>query len=203
MTHLVRRGKAARLVAGIPIDMLDNRKGHRKHSAGRYELKVTETLTSSDGSDMVTVLTKPYQPEEALRQIIPQIGQADYLLLTQDWHGTTAIDAILPQSRYLYGDAEAGGTSKGHTLISAMFPSIDLGQVDGKQASNLKKAATLFESVGATPTLHQDILHYIWIQHAIHAGQWPAVVRAGGLDALLRDPRTRDMSKADVLGPSV
>lgn len=194
VTHFVRPGKSARFVAGIPIDMLDNRKGHKKQFVGRYDLKVTETLTPSDGFDLVIVPTKPYQLEEALRQTVPNTGPTDYLLLTQNWHGTAKIDAILPQSPYLYGDAKAGGTFKDGTLIAAIFPSIDLGQVGGEQGDCLKKVATLFEGVGIKPTLHENILHYIWVQYAINAGLWPALVRAGSLDALLRDRRTGDLS---------
>jgi 2-dehydropantoate 2-reductase len=194
VSHFVRPGKSARFFAGIPIDMLDNRKGHKKQFVGRYGLKVTETLAPSDDFDLVIVPTKPYQLEEALRQTVANTGSADYLLLTQNWHGTANIDAILPRSRYLYGDAKAGGTFRDSTLIAAIFPSIDLGRVDGKQGDCLKKAATLFEGVGMKPILHENILHYIWVQYAINAGLWPALVRAGGLEALLRDRRTGDLS---------
>lgn len=193
VTHFVRPGKSAQFGAGIPIDMLDNRKGYKKQFVSRYNLKATETLALSDGFDLVIVPTKPYQLEEALRQIVPKTGLADYLLLTQNWHGTAKIDAILPQSRYIYGDAKAGGTFKDDTLIAAIFSSIDLGQGDGKQDDRLKKVATLFEGVGIKPTLHGNILHYIWVQYAINAGLWPALVRAGSLDALLRDRPTGDL----------
>ena len=83
------------------MDVLDSRKGHKKQFIGRYDLKVTETLATSDGFELVVVPTKPYQLEEALRQIVSTLSSTDYLLLTQNWEGTAAVDAILPQPRYI------------------------------------------------------------------------------------------------------
>jgi 2-dehydropantoate 2-reductase len=194
VTHFVRPGKAQQLTEGIPIDMLDSRKGHDKQYIGHYALKVTETLSLSDGFDLVIVPTKPYQVEDVLKQITPFTDKADYLLLTQNWNGTTAIDSILPQSRYLYGDAKAGGSLQNGTLISAIFPTIDIGQVNGRKDNCLTKTSGLFESIGVKPTLQDNIIHYIWVQYAINAGLWPALVRAGGLEALLRDRHTGDLS---------
>jgi len=194
VTHLVRPGKSQQLAKGIPIDLLDSRKGYVKQYIGLYALKVTETLSLSDGFELVIVPTKPYQVEDALKQITPYTDKADYLLLTQNWNGTTAIDSILPQFRYVYGDAKAGGSLQNGTLISAIFPTIDLGQVNGQKDNCLTKTTALFESIGVKPNLQDNILHYIWVQYAINAGLWPALVRAGGLEALLHDRRTGDLS---------
>jgi len=194
VVHFVRPGKAARFAGGIPIDMLDKRKGHPKRFFGRYNLKVTETLTPSDSYDWVIVPTKPYQLEEALRQIVPNTGPTDYLLLTQNWYGTASIDAILPQSRYLYGDAKAGGYFKDGTLMAAIYPTIGLGQVEGRQDERLKKAAALFAGIGINPTRFENIRHYIWVTVAIDAGLRAGLVRVGNLAALLRDRRTGDLS---------
>jgi 2-dehydropantoate 2-reductase len=194
VTHLVRPGKAQRLATGIPIDMLDNRKGYDRQYVGRYAVQVTETLSSPDGFELVIVPTHPYQVEDVLEQVVPYASKADYLLLTQNWNGTTAIGSILPQSRYVYGDAKAGGSFQNGRLISTIFPTIDLGQVNGRKDGCLTKTAALFKSIGVEPVLQDNILHYIWVQYAINAGLWPALVRAGGLEALLRDRRTGDLS---------
>jgi 2-dehydropantoate 2-reductase len=194
VTHFVRPGRSPQLTKGIPIDILDSRKGYDKQYIGHYDLKVTEALNSSAGFEFVIIPTKPYQVEDALRQIIPYMEGADYLLLTQNWNGTAAIDSLLPQSRYVYGDAKAGGSFQNATLISAIFPTIDLGQVNGRKDNSLTQTATLFDSIGIKPILQDNILHYIWVQYAINAGLWPALVRAGGLEALLRDRRTGDLS---------
>ena len=179
VTHFVRPGKSSQLTKGIPIDILDSRKGYDKQYIGHYDLKVTEALNSFEGFEFVIIPTKPYQVEDALRQIVPYTEEANYLLLTQNWNGTAAIDSLLPQSRYVYGDAKAGGSFQNATLISAIFPTIDLGQVNGRTANSLTQTATLFDSIGIKPILQDHILHYIWVQYAINAGLWPALVRAG------------------------
>jgi ketopantoate reductase len=194
VTHILRPGKSPQLSKGISIDILDSRKGYKKQTIGRYDLKVTKTLNSSEGYEFVIIPTKPYQVEAALKQIIPITREATYLLLTQNWNGTAAIDRLLPQSRYVYGDAKAGGSFQNGTLVSAIFPSIDLGQVNGRNDHTLTQIAALFDSIGIKPILQGNILHYIWVQYAINAGLWPALVRAGGLEALLRDRRTGDLS---------
>lgn len=194
VTHFVRPGKAARLIDGISMDVLDNRKGYKKKYLGRYNLQVTETLNPSDGFELVIVPTKPYQLEEALQSIVPFVDSGDYLLLTQNWHGTAKIDAILPQSHYIYGDAKAGGVFEDGTLVAAIFPSIDLGKVSKETGGPLEKAVALFEDAKIDVVIHENILHYIWVQYAITGGLWPAVVRAAGLDELLRDRRTGELS---------
>ena len=194
VTHLVRPGKSDQFATGILIDILDNRKGYVRAQTDRYYLRVTEELRVSDDFDLVIVPTKPYQVEDALRQIVPYTQRANYLLLTQNWSGTTTIDSLLAQSRYVYGDAKAGGCYRDATLISTIFPTIDLGRANGQKDSHLAEMATLFESIGIKPNLRDNILHYIWVQYAISAGLWPGLVRAGDFKSLLRDRHTVDLS---------
>lgn len=186
VTHFVRKGKAAKFAGGIKMDMLENRKGKKKF-IGTYKMKVTETLTPSDGYEAVIVPTKPYNLVEALKQIVPLAGNADYLLLTQNWNGTAEIDAVLPQSRYIFGDAQAGGAFKNDVLVGVIMTEIHLGQVDGKREARLEKFAKLFDGIGVKPNLRKSIMEFIWIQYAINAGLWTGLVRAGGLDELLKD----------------
>jgi 2-dehydropantoate 2-reductase len=193
ITHFVRPGKAEQFKNGIRMDVLDNRKGYKKQFIGNYAIKVTETLQATDDYQLVIVPTKPYQLVQALKQIVPQVGNADFLLLTQNWNGTAEIDAILPQTRYVFGDAKAGGAFQNGVLISTIFESLDLGQVDGTQGEPLKRMAALFESIGIKTILQKNILHYIWVQYAINAGLWPPVVRAGSLEGVLGNPKMGDL----------
>lgn len=172
ITHFVRPGKSPQLAKGIPIDILDSRKGYDKQYIGHYNLKVTEALNSSESFEFVIIPTKPYLVEDALKQIIPYTAGANYLLLTQNWNSTAAIDMLLPQSRYVYGDAKAGGSFQNATLISAIFPTIDLGKVNGRKDNSFTQIATLFDSIGIQPILRDNILYYIWVQYAINAGLW-------------------------------
>ena len=186
VTHFVRQSKAAQFANGMKMDMLDNRKG-RKNFIGKYAVKVTEMLAPSDHFDLVIVPTKPYQLVEVLKQIVPLTGNASYLLLTQNWNGTSEIDTVLPQSRYIFGDAHAGGTWKDGVLVGVIMNDIVLGQVDGKKDEILKKFVAVFEGIRLKVVLPENILQYIWVQYAINAGLWTGLVRAGGLDELLHD----------------
>jgi 2-dehydropantoate 2-reductase len=187
VTHLVRPGKAKKFIKGMPVDMLDMRKGHKKNFNGQYTVCVTETVQPADGYELVVVPTKHYDLLEALKQVVPQTGNADYFLLTQNWEGTEAIDAILPPSRYVFGDAKAGGTFKDGTLV-ATLSSVDVGQVGGRRDACLEKVIGLCRSAQIETTVHENILHYLWVQYAITGGLWPSLVKGGSLEAVLDNP---------------
>jgi ketopantoate reductase len=135
---------------------------------------------------MVIVPTRHYELIEALQQFVPQTKDAKFILLTQNWHGTADVDTIIPQTRYVYGDAKAGGTFRDGVLV-ATISTIDVGQVGGRHDDCLARSITLFGSADLAPRLRENILHYLWVQYAITGGLWPSLVRAGSFEALLRD----------------
>jgi len=188
VTHLVRAGKATQFKDGFKIDMYDTRKGHKRDFVGHYPIRVAESLTPSDNYELVIVPTKHYRLIETLRTIVPQAGSADFLLLTQNWEGTQEVDAILSPSRYVYGDAKAGGAFEDGTLV-ATIDSMDIGQVDNRQDECLKKVVALCKSADLPAPIHQNILHYLWVQYAITGGLWPALVRAGSFEKVLNNPQ--------------
>jgi ketopantoate reductase len=178
----------------MTIDMLDNRKGYEKWIRETYIPKTTDKISPADGYDLVVVPTKPYQLVPVLKTLTSMIGSADYFLLTQNWEGTAEIDALVSRDRYAFGDAKAGGVFDGDVLIATIFPTIDIGQPDGKSIPALQKTAELYESIGIKPHIKDDILEYIWVQYAIVAGLWPAYVRVGSLTGLLKDKRNSILS---------
>jgi 2-dehydropantoate 2-reductase len=197
VAHFVRPGKAARLRTGITMDVFDRRKGRKRYFHGQYLLRATEAISPSDGYELVVVPTKHYQLEDALVQLAPQADRADFVLLTQNWRGGYSIDSVLPRGRYVFGDAKAGGTYSAGTLVSTL-KSLDLGPAEGQPTALARKLAAVFESAGIPTTLHQDMLHHLWVQYAIAGGLWPAVVRAGSVDSVLRDRRVGEMAMAAV-----
>jgi 2-dehydropantoate 2-reductase len=186
IVHLVRSGKASALRDGLTLDMLDRRKGHKRNSRGLYRLNAVETLSPTDTFELVIVPVKHYALAESLKEIVPRAGSAEFLLLTQNWCGTNAIDPILPRTRYIYGDAKAGGTFSGGTLVAAL-KAVDIGSPEGEPPALAKKTADLFVSAGIQAKLHSDMLHYLWVKYAITGGLWAALIQAGSLDALLSD----------------
>jgi 2-dehydropantoate 2-reductase len=182
VVHLVRPGKAAG-IDGVVLDVLDKRAGHRSIPAVRYPIAVSEHVEGR--FDLVVVPTKPYQLIDALRQLAAV--DATFVLLTQNWHGTAEIDRILTRDRYVFGDAQAGGTFVDGKLVCAVFPKIVLGRVEGGYDDGLDRVVATFASAGITAKIPDDILSAIWVQYAINAGLWPPMVRAGSLPGLLHD----------------
>jgi 2-dehydropantoate 2-reductase len=185
VVHLVRAGRAASLRDGMTLDMFDRRKGHKRNFRGMYRLNAVETLSPTGSFELVIVSVKHYALVEALKEIVPKAGAAEFLLLTQLWRGTGEFDSILPRPRYIYGDAKAGGTFAGGTLVAAL-KAIDVGSLEGEPAL-AKNAADLFASADIQSRVHSNMLHYLWIQYAMTAGPWVALVQAGSFDALLRN----------------
>jgi 2-dehydropantoate 2-reductase len=184
VTHLVRPGRTGQYADGMQMDVYDTRKGHNRDFVGRYAIRLTYALQPGDLYELIIVPTKHYKLIETLRQIVPQGGNGDYLLLTQNWQGTQEIEAILSPSRYVYGDAKAGGAFQNGILV-ATIASVDVGQVDGRHDDCLDKFIALCRSADIPATVHENILHYLWIQYAITGGLRPALVRAGSLPAVL------------------
>lgn len=186
VVHLLRPGRAAALREGLGLDLLDRRKGRKGSFRGVYRLNATEALSPTDNFELIAVPTKHYTLVPTLEQIVPRAGAADFLLLTQNWCGTSEIDSILPRSRYVYGDAKAGGAFSGNKLVAAL-KAIDLGSPEGPPTALAKKVAGLFSSAAIPATLHSDMLHYLWVQYAMTCGPWAALVHAGSFDRMVND----------------
>ena len=132
------------------------------------------------------VPTKHYRLIKTLKSIVPQAGSADFLLLTQNWDGTQEIDFILSPCRFVFGDAKAGGAFEENLLVGTI-DSIDIGQVEGRQEECLRKVIALCKSADLPAPVHENILHYLWVQYAITGGLWPALVRAGSFKEVLNN----------------
>lgn len=186
VVHLVRSGRSAALGSGLKLDIIDRRKGHKRNFRGLYRLDAVETLRSDETFELVIVPVKHYGLAANLKEIVPRVGSAEFLLLTQNWCGTTDIDPILPRTRYVYGDAKAGGTFSEGTLVAAL-KAIDIGSPEGEPSALARKVEGVFASADIQTSLHSNMLHYLWIQYAITGGLWAALIQAGSLDAMLND----------------
>ncbi len=192
VVHLVRSGRAAAFRDGLALDVFDRRKGHKRNFRGLYRLHAVETVSPKDTFELVIVPVKHYALVQTLKEVVPKVGAAEFLLLTQNWRGTEDIDTILPRSRYVYGDAKAGGTFSEGTLVAAL-KAVDIGSPEGEPTALAKKAANLFASAGIQTRLHSNMLHYLWVQYAMTAGPWAALVHAGTFAAMLNE---RDATSA-------
>jgi 2-dehydropantoate 2-reductase len=174
---------------GLPVDMLDLRKGRKRHFHGVYKLAAKESVSPADGFELVIVPVKHYALAKTLEEVVPAAGRAEFLLLTQNWHGTAEIDPILPRTRYIYGDAKAGGSFSAGILVAAL-KAIDIGPPEGELSTLAANVAAIFRSAAIPANLRSDMLHYLWVQYAITGGPWAALVQAGSFEALLSDRKT-------------
>jgi 2-dehydropantoate 2-reductase len=188
ITHLVRPRRANQYNNGITIDLMDRRKGYKKWFKGFYNIQVTENNTANIDYDIIIVPVKHYVIEDTLKQLIPLMPKADYLLLTQNWNGTAGIDNILSIDKCVFGDAKAGGSFQDNKLVGTIY-AIDIGIIGSKENESLIKVKNLFLSAGIKTTIQDNILHYLWVQYALNGGAWPALIQAGSLKALLKNPQ--------------
>ncbi len=188
IAHLVRPGRAAALRDGFPVDMCDRRKGHKRRASAWYRPQVVDSVRPEDRFELVVVPVKHYALLPTLSEITPGAGEAEFLLLTQNWQGVAAIDAVLPRARYVFGDAKAGGAFVDGKLVAAL-KGIDIGPPEGAPSDLAGKVAALFASADVTTGVHAQMLHYLWIQYALSGGPWGALVQAGSLESLMRDRR--------------
>ena len=72
VAHLVRSGRADAFRDGLPLDVFDRRKGHKRHFYGRYRLNAVETLPPTDTFELVIVPVKHYALVETLKWSGPQ-----------------------------------------------------------------------------------------------------------------------------------
>jgi len=186
VVHLVREGRSARYPDGIPVDILDRRKGRRARFLGTYAIRTVEACEDSDGYELLIVPSHHFALNEVIAGIVPRLPRTDVLFLTQNWKGTAEIDAVLPRERYIYGDAKAGGSWKGYLLVGAIG-SIDIGPLDPSGVELTARAKACFESAEVGTKVHENMLHYLWAQFALTGGLWPSLVKAGSFKALLRD----------------
>ncbi len=184
VVHFVRPGRGAALRHGLALDIFDRRKAHKRNFRGLYRLNVVEKLPSTTAFELVIVPVKHYALIQTLMEVVRRVEAAEFLLLTQNWRGTDDIDLILPRTRYVYGDAKAGGTFSEGTLVAAL-KTIDIGAPGNEPSALAVRVTTLFKSAGMQTRMHADMLHYLWVQYAITGGLWAALVQAGSLDTIL------------------
>jgi ketopantoate reductase len=187
VTHFVRPGKSAGFRDGVRLDLLDERKGHKKYNVTRYALKCVETILPSEGYNLILVPTNAYQTEEALRTLAPQSGQALFLILAANWEGAEFIDRLLPRERYLLGYPDGGGTIRNGVYWTNLGSEIHLGKVDGNSVEKLDKVKALFARADMQPDVQENILHWLWVHNAGVIGFAAGFAKHREVKAYLRD----------------
>ena len=187
VTHFVRKGKSAKIDPCITIDMLDKRKGYPKHTLFQYTYQLTETLTSDNDYNYILIAVRVCQLEELLKNISGVTGKACIVIFTGNWSGTNFIEKYLPKGSFLFSDPIAGGTFHSKTLVETLNDSLPMGEIDGTITDRLAKLENVFNNAGIKVVHPKNILHWHWLQFALNAGMWPALVRAKSLKAIIKE----------------
>jgi 2-dehydropantoate 2-reductase len=179
VTHVVRKD-------GLPLtdtlDLLDLRPGYSKHTRVTYTPKTVTQISPADGFDLVIVATKHYQAAQAIRQYLPGVSGATFLLFTANWDGTDEIDRLLPRSSLLWGYAAAsGGPDDQGVLIATVNPAVRFGMLEGSDPNKFKSVTDLFQRAGFTLDIKPNIIEWLWVHHAINAGGIGICLWAGGI----------------------
>jgi len=188
VTHVVRKD-------GLPVteamDLLDLRSGHPKHTQVTYVPKTVRQISRSDAFDLVVVATKHYQAAQAIRQYLPDVPRATFLLFTANWDGTEEIDRLLPRSSVLWGYAAAtGGLDANGILIATLNPTVRLGTLEGSDPDKFKVVTELFQAAGFTLDIKPNIIEWLWVHHAINAGGIGFALWSGGIAEATRSLKT-------------
>ena len=201
VTHVVRHSVFKPGLPGtVTLDLLDLRPGYPKHARVTYSPKtITEIgLAGSTGStgpaggfDLVIVATKHYQAVEAIRQYLPDVLRAVFLLFTANWEGTEEIDRLLPRSSMLWGySASSGGPDAQGVLVATVSPSVRFGMLEGSDPEKFKAVTELFQRAGFTLDIKPNIIEWLWVHHAINAGGIGIALWAGGIAEATRSFKT-------------
>jgi len=193
VTHFVRAGKSAKIDADIKIDMFDRRKGYKKRYVSAYHYNLTENLTPDNHYDYIIIAVRVCQFEALLRDLKGKTGKACAVIFTGNWRGSEWIEEYLPRGSFVFSDGIAGGSFHDGTLVAALDDSIPLGEVDGSRSPRLLALGAMFTRAAIKPVYYTHILHWHWLQYALNAAMWGALVRKGGIVAAANDRRLVDL----------
>lgn len=187
VTHYVRKGKSITYKDGVTLDLLDERKGHKKYNTTQYAIKCVEEISLSDNYELIILPTNSYQTEEAIRTLLPQSGNAVFLIFAANWEGSDFIDRLLPRERYLMGYPDGGGTRRNGVYWTNLGAEVHLGEVDGKPTSKLEQIRALFARADMLPDVQDNILHWLWLHNAMSIGIWAGFAKYRDVRVFLKD----------------
>lgn len=187
VTHFVKLGKPEQFKQGVPLDLIDDRKRHKKINTAKYALKCVESILPDDHYELIILPLHFYQVEAALQTLVPVAGDAIFLDLGSNWNGMEAIDKLVPRERCLLGFPYAGGTIEHGTYVTYLGPKVYLGSVDGTHAETLERVKSFFAQADIQTDMPDNILHLLWTSHVGAVAFSAGIVRSQGVTPFLHD----------------
>jgi ketopantoate reductase len=166
VTHFVRPGRANRFPEGVSLDLLDERKSYPPKSIQHYPIRCIDSLSATDGYELIIVPTNGQQVEAVLKALAPVSGDATFLIFSGNWDGLAAFDAIQPRERYLLGYPDGGGAIRAGVYWTNLGAEVHLGLLEGQSAEKLEQVKALFIRADMKPDMQENILHWLWVHNA-------------------------------------
>jgi 2-dehydropantoate 2-reductase len=185
VTHLVRPEKMDALRDGVNLDILDERRGHKKDNQTRYQMHCVTEVTAGDRYDLVIVPTNSYQLGPALKELAPKLPEATFLLLSLNWEDKDYIRSELPTGHYFWGYPDAGGTIKDGIYWTNIGPELHL----QKEAAGSPAIVKVLKAAELKGDYQENMKHWIWVHNAGSVPIWMAFLQAGEMKAFLGNKR--------------
>ena len=161
VTHYARTDKPDLAEHGANIDILDERKGHKKFNQTTYAMSMTNELDTSTGFNLIIVPVNSFQVESALKEIIQYYPDSYYFILTSNWKGTEMFDKILPENQYILGYPDGGGTIKDGVYWTNIGPEIHIAQAGLDNTYCFELIKDIFLKAGIKPDVQENMLHWL------------------------------------------
>ncbi len=190
---LVRPGQENRWADGVPLRILDGRRGRNEEAKVLYRPNVVTSFGSDDGYDLIVDAVRYTQAESALPELVANRGKALILFFHQSWRGLDVIDRALTKEQYVLGMPLAGGVIANGVLDGAFGGKVMLGTstcgrpmtpvVEGAAKKNLDFVAGLFRPAGFEVETPENMEHWYWIHFASTAVYTGAIAKEGNYDS--------------------
>ncbi len=166
VSHFVRSPRPDIQKDGINIDILDERKGFKKYNPCHYSPTILEKLDKEMTFDLVIVPTNWYQTEAALRELVPQLKDSFFLLMTSNWTGTAMFDEILRRDQYILGYPDGGGTVREGVYWTNIGPEIHIARATKENQRGFELVQEVFGKASIKMDVQDSMLQWLWVHNA-------------------------------------
>ncbi|MFW9896575.1 MAG: ketopantoate reductase family protein [Candidatus Thorarchaeota archaeon] len=191
--HFVRSGKSKELPREVTIDILDERKNHKKNNVTNYVVDYVEYVNRDQSFDYILVPTNSYQVIDATKTLFEQSPNSFFLIMSSNWEGTGEIDQILPKKQYALAYPDAGGTLRDGIFWTNLGAEIHIAAPDSENNQGVNGLIEVFKQADIKSDLQENMLHWLWLHNATTIPMWVAFFKYKDVNKFLKD---KDLVKA-------
>lgn len=193
----VRPGRKAQFGPGVGLDIHDLRRKpkSKQHVIETWHPNMREDLPVDHDYDLIFVSVQHYQFAGVAEFLSTRASNATILIFNNFWEDPQEAAALLPTEQLAWGfPAAGGGYGSDGILHGAMFPKVEFGSFGTTLTAREKQARSLFTSAGFQINEHADFRDWLWVHFARNAGITAQALRAGSLQAVMRETgQTKEM----------